>query len=114
MLPGRDLYKMVNGLYENSIGLDVSMEDIVNESELFLIDDSLYGTESDRTLFLFTKQFVIRVEQTIDFGDIYKESGNWTKEYEAYNVSDKYSRYSDKMSDDDIMRWVNKNALEFI
>jgi len=114
MLPGRDLYKLVNGLYENGIGIDSSMEDIFNENDLFLIDDSMYGPESDRTLFLFTKQFVIRVEQTIDFGDIYNESGAWIKEYEAYNVTDKYPGYSEKMSDDDIMRWVSKNAIEFI
>jgi len=114
MLPSRDLYKMVFEAHEKGLGAE-SLEDVWSGKKLYLIDDSLMGAdETEKVLILFTNKFVLRVEQTIEFGDLYKESGEWRKDYFAQDVTKNYSGYPDKVSDDDIINWVKENSLEFL
>ena len=114
MLHGRDIYKMIEDAYEKGLGAQ-HMDEVISGKKPFLIDDSMVGSDNDKTFKLFTKDFVIETSVTVEMSRLEKETGTWEKDYSAVDASKQYSEYKDKkVSDKQIMEWINKNVIEFI
>ncbi|MEK6828982.1 MAG: hypothetical protein AABY15_02565 [Nanoarchaeota archaeon] len=117
MLHGRDIYKMIEGAYEKGLGAQ-NIDEVISGKKLFLIDDSKVGSDNDKTFKLFTKDFAIEASVTVEMSSLEKETGTWEKDYSAVDVSKQYSEYPEfkykKISDKQIMDWINKNITEFI
>ena len=74
-------------------------------------------TESGISIFLFTEHFALFVDMSMDLGITEdRESGEWTKEYGAINVTSRYSEYENvkKVNLEFIQKWINDNVLSFV
>jgi hypothetical protein len=114
MLHGRDFYNMMLHALERNLGAH-NIDEVTSGDKLFMIDDSMFGAdETDRTLRLFTKDFV-EANMSISLGDTSKDVGTWEKDFHAHDVtSTYYNSKVKKVSDKDINDWLSKNAIEFI
>lgn len=70
----------------------------------------------ERYLKIFTKEFVLEVSMEIRLSDTNKDTGSWEKDYYAIVQNDEHSGYglSESISNDMIMNWFSKHAIDFI
>lgn len=114
LLPAKDYFKVLESALEKGLGAD-NVDEMFEGKALFFIDDSLYGDDLSKELKIFTKDFVLNIEMTIDLGDTFKDSGEWSKDYYATNVSSQYpDTYEDKFNNDYIAKWFKDNWFNLI
>ena len=121
MLHGRDFYNMMLHALERNLGAD-NIDEVTSGDKLFMIDDSMFGAdETDRTLRLFTKEFVVEANMDIELSDTSKDTGTWEKDFYAHVSNDSYSGYqpcgyqpSKTISDKVVLDWFAEHSLDFI
>jgi len=114
MLRGKGIYESLLTAHEKSIGAE-NLEEVKSGKSSFLIDDSTFGSDTtDGALRIFTKDFVIQANMTIELGDTTKDTGSWEKDFYASDVTKHYYPEANSVSEKEISDWFAKHVLDFL
>lgn len=118
LLPARDIFKLIDETIQKNKGPQ-SYEKFDKEKDLFYafeINPEIRCLE--RNLKIYTKQFVLEVSMDINLSDTNKDTGDWEKDYYAVVKNDEHIELgyepSRSISNDMVMIWFSKHALDFI
>lgn len=115
MLPGKDLYHMIENVLERGINSDATIDSVRKGEHKFLAQGIVNNiSTNDSEFILFTKNFVIIVERYFEMDGLSKEYGTWRKDYHAYEATEKYYYTPKRISTREVLDWISKNSIEFI
>lgn len=118
LLPARDIFKMLDEAVQKKKGPQ-SLGKFSKDKDLFYAFESHSETPHlERILQIHTKQFVLEVTMEIQLSNTNKETGSWEKDYYAVVENDDYIGLgyepSKSISNELVMNWFSKHAIDFI
>lgn len=112
MLDGRLIYQMCKKMSEKGIGAK-SKSSVFSGLEEFYISSINAGGELYSEYRLFTKYFALESSMTISLGDLEGLSGEWTKEFNACEISEEASvKYKKSIGEKKIEEWINNFIIK--